>query len=733
MPLGWAKHLRRRQRRRQLPHLVLALCLCAALLSRPVAAQAQQQDSTDYVVVFKRGFDASKVAALCAEQRQGQRSSGAAAAFRGLCRKRFSALLNGFAGTLTQADVGALHEAFPGSIDHIEQDSHFTITGEPQPEWLHSDEVPQAALQGRRRQLLADARRARRRVVSAAPRRRLPEEEEQQGPTWNLDRIDQRNLPLDQLYRYDATGSGINVYLLDTGIRFTHQEFGSQPGQPPVVRARHGYSVFGDNNSSDCNGHGTHTAATVGGLTYGVAKNVTLWAVRAMDCAGGAKVSAILDAFEWIASNAIQPAVVSMSVAGDLSPAVNEAARRLVEDRLIPLVVAAGNSQENACLMSPASSPWVVSVAAADDQDRRWTKSNWGPCVDVHGPGVAVLSAGSMSDTATQYKTGTSMATPHVTGVLALYLQTHPGASPQELRQKVNGAATPNAVHDDPDGYGSWSPATRPNAVDLSTTPNRLLYSFLPAQAILTPSVLTVDSSTAGPMAVSVVLTAAPSADVVISVTVPTAAWSGSALATVSQSTLTFLADAWDVPQVLSLEPSSSMVDGTYYITLTFLSADPRFDSAMHSIKVVDQRPLTGDSLAQPRLISQLPYTDSDTSSRFSSKFLFSTSTPTLGSASSAPEVVYAFTAPADMAVDISTCGSLFDTQLYLTDDPQDPQAYEGNDDDPSCTSNPKASRLSTTFQSGITYFIVVDGFSGDWLSSQGLYTLTLTPSTATA
>ena len=240
-------------------------------------------------------------------------------------------------------------------------------------------------------------------------------------------------------------------YLLDTGIRFTHQEFMSEA--TAMVRARHGFSVFGDNNSSDCNGHGTHTAATVGGLTYGVAKNVTLWAVRAMDCAGGAKVSAILEvslasacqlrerpvasanlalsgspthmptpthphppthahtpprtphphhhhhrhphhcehcqrtfscplqAFEWIAENAIQPAVVSMSVAGDISPAVNEAARRLVEDRLIPMVVAAGNSQENACLMSPASSPWVVSVGATDSFDQRWTKSNWWVCI----------------------------------------------------------------------------------------------------------------------------------------------------------------------------------------------------------------------------------------------------------------------------------------------------------------------------------------------------------------
>ena len=218
-------------------------------------------------------------------------------------------------------------------------------------------------------------------------------------------------------------------YMVDTGIRFSHEEFLTQAGGA-TVRALPAFSAFGDNNSSDCNGHGTHTAATVGGLTYGVAKNVTLWAVRAMDCLGNAQLSQILEvprrggqagrmpracaatasdaaaskkiqrltrkgtvppcipcthpshppppqAFEWVAENAVQPAAISMSVAGNISPAVNEAARRLVQDHLVTMVVAAGNSYEPACLMSPASSPWVISVAASDEQDSRWAQSNW--------------------------------------------------------------------------------------------------------------------------------------------------------------------------------------------------------------------------------------------------------------------------------------------------------------------------------------------------------------------
>lgn len=521
----------------------------------------------------------------------------------------------------------------------------------------------------------------------------------------------------------------MNVYVLDTGIRFTHTEFRTQGGA--AVRARHGFSVFGDNNSTDCNGHGTHTAATVGGLTYGVAKNVTLWAVRAMDCQGNAKVSAILEAFEWIAENAIAPAVVSMSVAGNISPSVNEAARRLVEDRSITMVVAAGNSYESACLMSPASSPWVISVAASDDQDRRWPKGNWGPCVDVHAPGVNVVSAVSASDSAIQAKTGTSMATPHVSGVVALYLERHPGASPAEVRQKVNVAATPDAVADDPEGWGTWDPASAPGAVDISTTPNRLLTTALASQAVLAPGVLSVDASTASPLALTVTLAAAPTADVAISITAPTASWSNGTLATVSPASLTIPAAAWASPQLLTVQPSPDLVDGDYFLTLQFTSGDPRFGGAMQTVRVRDSRPLTGDSMAAPRVVAALPFTSNDVSSRFSDKYLYTAGNPAAGGG--APDVVYAYTPPADVAVDISTCGSLFDTKIFLFDDPSNLQVYVGNDDDPSCTSNPKASRLSTTLQGGVTYYLVVDGYSGAWLDSQGLFTLSISPAAVTA
>ncbi|KAI7837690.1 hypothetical protein COHA_008483 [Chlorella ohadii] len=575
------------------------------------------------------------------------------------------------AGSLSRDDVAALREAFGAAIERIERDSVLSITGHAEPD---------------------GGGRARR--SAAARRRKLPE---QAGPTWTLDRIDQSKLPLDHLYHYDSMGTGVNVYVLDTGIRFTHQEFKTQarPGacaaaRPMLldgrtVRARHGYSVFGDDDSNDCNGHGTHTAATVGGLTYGVAKNVTLWAVRAMNCDGDAKVSSILE------------------------------------------VVAAGNSYESACLMSPASSPWVISVAASDDQDRRWGQSNWGPCVDVHAPGVQVLSAVSTSDTAIQNKTGTSMATPHVTGVVALYLERHPGASPAEVRQKLNSAAIPDAISDDPDGWGTWNPTARPQSVDISITPNRLLHSTLAAQALLSPGMLTVNNTDAA--SVSLTLTSQPSADVTISITAPTAGWANGSLAAVSPGALTITPAAWNSSQTVQLQPSDAFTDGPYYVTLQFQSADPRFNSALQTLRVVDSRPLTGDSAASPRWITSLPFSDSDVTSRFTDKY------PGGGDGSGgSPDVVYAYTPKSDVAVEVSTCGSLFDTRLYVFDDPANPQNYVGNDDDPSCTSNGKASRLSTTFQAGVTYYIVVDGYSGgDWLDSQGQYSLTITPSATDA
>ncbi|PRW45343.1 serine protease [Chlorella sorokiniana] len=711
---------RRPQRRRRPLPPALALCLVAlAAAALPLAAAgapAADQDLDEYVVVFKRGFDAGRIRALCSDR------ATAAGRLAGLCRRRFSAVLNGFAGSLSRDDVAALRQAFGAAIERIERESLLSITGHAEPEWAASDRLPEAARAARGRLLLAEQRRQARRTA-AMRRRKLPE---QAGPTWTLDRIDQNKLPLDHLYHYDSMGTGVNVYVLDTGIRFTHQEFKTQDGL--TVRARHGYSVFGDDDSNDCNGHGTHTAATVGGLTYGVAKNVTLWAVRAMNCDGDAKVSSILEAFEWIAENAQYPAIMSMSVAGEMSTTVNEAARRLVEDRHIVMVVAAGNSYESACLMSPASSPWVISVAASDDQDRRWGQSNWGPCVDVHAPGVQVLSAVSTSDTAIQNKTGTSMATPHVTGVVALYLERHPGASPVEVRQKLNSAAIPDAISDDPDGWGTWNPSSHPQSVDISITPNRLLHSTLTAQALLSPSVVTVGNANA--TSVSLTLTSQPTADVSISVSVPTAGWANASLATVSPASLTIPAASWNSSQTIQLQPAGALVDGPYFVTLQFQSADPRFNSALQTLRVVDSRPLTGDSATSPRWITSLPFSDSDVTSRFTDKYPAASG----GDGGGSPDVLYAYTPKSDVAVEVSTCGSLFDTRLYVFDDPANPQNYVGNDDDPNCTSNGKASRLSTTFQAGVTYYIVVDGYSGgDWLDSQGQYTLTITQSATDA
>jgi subtilisin family serine protease len=263
--------------------------------------------------------------------------------------------------------------------------------------------------------------------------------------TWGLDRIDQRLRPLDNAYDAVATGLGVNAYIIDSGIRRTHAEFAG--------RAVHGTSFVVDGNGSvDCNGHGTHVAATIGGTTYGVAKGVRLHAVRVFGCTGGAASSTIISAIDWVTANHIKPAVANMSLGGGISRATDDAVAASIRAG-VTYGIAAGNGDilgngKDACTVSPARVPEALTVGATKSDDQRSRFSNHGPCVDLFAPGEAITSAWIDSDTATKTISGTSMATPHIVGVAALYLERHPEALPAEVATMITLHATPNVVGD---------------------------------------------------------------------------------------------------------------------------------------------------------------------------------------------------------------------------------------------------------------------------------------------
>ena len=269
----------------------------------------------------------------------------------------------------------------------------------------------------------------------------------QTGATWGLDRIDQRNRPLSGTYTYTSTGTGVYAYVIDTGIQANHPQFGT--------RAASVYDALGG-TGADCNGHGTHVAGTIGSTTYGVAKNVQLRGLRVLDCNGSGATSGIIAAVDWVRLNRTNPAVANLSLGGGLSSSLNTAVTNLANSGVF-VAVAAGNSNADACNYSPASAAAVFTTASSESTDAKRSSSNWGSCVDGYAPGGSITSTWIGGGTNTI--SGSSMASPHVAGVAALYKATNGNAATATIDTWIKNNATAGVITGNPSG-----------------TPNRLLY-----------------------------------------------------------------------------------------------------------------------------------------------------------------------------------------------------------------------------------------------------------------
>lgn len=280
-------------------------------------------------------------------------------------------------------------------------------------------------------------------------------------PSWGLDRIDQRDLPLNNVYSYSTTASNVNAYVIDTGILTTHSDFEG--------RAKHGYdAVDNDNDATDCQGHGTHVAGTIGGKAHGVAKQVTLHAVRVLDCNGSGSNAGVIAGVDWVTNNASKPAVANMSLGGGASTALDDAVKRSINSG-VAYALASGNGDflgnpQDACNGSPSriggSNGPALTVNASTRTDSKGSFSNYGRCTDLYAPGVDITSAWIGSNTATQTISGTSMATPHVAGAAALFLADNTAASPAQVKSHITGTASDGKISN-----------------VRSDTPNKLLYT----------------------------------------------------------------------------------------------------------------------------------------------------------------------------------------------------------------------------------------------------------------
>jgi subtilisin family serine protease len=327
----------------------------------------------------------------------------------------------------TAAPVAASHsQRFGGALNRVYENA---LKG-------YAISMPQSRLG----ELLADPR-----VVSVEADGVVTTSTTQTGATWGLDRIDQRARPLSGTFTYTATGAGVKAYIIDTGIHASHTQFGGR-----VVQGRD--TVDGALPAADCHGHGTHVAGTVGGSIHGVAKGVTLVAVRVLNCNGSGSTSGVIAGVDWVTGNHLagQPAVANMSLGGGVSTALDTAVRNSIADG-VSYAVAAGNGNifgqaVNACNGSPSRVAEAMTISATDSTDRKASWANYGNCVDWFAPGVSITSAWYTSNTATRTISGTSMATPHAAGVAAQYLQGNPSASPATVRTTLFNLTTKSIV-----------------------------------------------------------------------------------------------------------------------------------------------------------------------------------------------------------------------------------------------------------------------------------------------
>jgi subtilisin family serine protease len=275
---------------------------------------------------------------------------------------------------------------------------------------------------------------------------------QQNPPSWGLDRVDQHDLPVDNAYNFATNADTVTAFIIDTGVRASHTTFGG--------RVSGGFdAIDNDNDPDDGNGHGTHVAGTVGGTEYGLAKGVRIVPVRVLDDNGSGTTEQVVAGIDWVAQNHSGPSVANMSLGGGVDDALDTSVRNAISSGVV-FAVAAGNSSADATGFSPARVSEAITVAASDDTDTQASFSNFGSIVDIYAPGVGITSSWNTGDTATNTISGTSMATPHVTGAAALYLSTHPDASPADVATALTAAATPDKIQ---------SPG--------AGTPNKLLFT----------------------------------------------------------------------------------------------------------------------------------------------------------------------------------------------------------------------------------------------------------------